>query len=680
MNKLESAWQHGAAWLYGLGILLVGLAIYAYAVNLPYRIDDFVHFRLLSAHTLADVWLGNAGLAYYRPLPFTLWKLIYWLTGSYSPHIIPAINVVCHAVNGVLVYALVRLHQPRKAAGTVTSIGAAILFLLFPFSYQAVPWAGSLTHPLVTLLILSGIVSAVYAQDHHLRWMRYFSLALAVLAPFAHETGVLLAPGLMLFHLTRENAGELRPAAPSGRFRRVLTGLRRALLASAPYWVISMLALVIHLLVRQHDQAAAIKLDPVSLLQNGVYFLQGLVYPAAPLASPLMKAFPALSDIDAVAIVSAPVVLVLCGVYLRLGQHRLLALAVGWYLLMIAPAWLALPFAYVVDGPRLMYEASPGAAILWAVPLAVIASRWQDCVRFTRAAGIAVAAVIVGGAAVGSIRFLSERADMYEQTRLASAGLIASATAPSSDTRNVLSVNFPAWIAPVTPTYALGHEGVSFIPAYSSPVDLVWAMTGVDRPMYNAVVTELQSRWRYNYLNYGSRWNSADLQPQLRIAHEVLFTSYRGHDLATYPAGKLERENTAPASQYVAAYSGTLALLGGQAQRIPEGLQVTLHWQSWVTLTEEVRTFVHLMDANNQMAAQEDGLPLMGLSNPLWWKPGDQWADTRILVLPPDLRAGKYVLMAGLYPAAGGPRLPAVNPAGVRIADDSAAFGSVTLP
>ncbi|MCL4506291.1 MAG: hypothetical protein M1140_09755 [Chloroflexi bacterium] len=672
-------------WLPGLLIFVLGLLVYGYALNLPYRIDDFVHFRLLSAHTLADVWLGNAGLAYYRPLPFTLWKLVYGLTGEYSPHLIPAINMVCHALNGVMVYNLVRLHQARTDAGTLTGLCAAILFLLFPFSYQAIPWVGSLTHPLVTLIMLSGIVIAVLAAERRFVWLWIASLALALIAPFAHETGVLFAAGLTLFYFTAPShnasvsgrSGRGLPAAVRVAMNDLLQSARKA----GPYWLIALASLVILLAIRQHDNAPAVKLDLESRLQNGVYFLQGLAYPVAPLATHLLSIFPKLNDLGAVLIVCVPAMLILVFVYVRLGQARLALFATGWYLVMIAPAWLALEFSYVVDGPRLMYEASLGAAIFWALPLAVLVNRWRGLSQTPkRLAGLAVVALTIAGTMVGSVIFLDQRADMYEQTRLASEGMISSAIAPSTDNRNVLSVNFPAWIAPITPTYALGHEGVSFVPAYSSPIDLVWAMTGVDHPMYNAVVTELQTHWRFNYLNYGSRWTSPDLQPQLRIAREVLFTSYRNHDLVTYDAGKLEAENTPRAPTYIAAYSGTLALLGGRWHRVPTGLQVTLHWQSWVTLTQEVRTYIHMTDTSDALVAQEDGLPLMGLSNPLWWKPGDQWADTRVLVLPETIKPGNYTLRVGVYPAAGGPRLPALDPAGLRFPDDSATLGTAAIP
>jgi hypothetical protein len=288
--------------------------------------------------------------------------------------------------------------------------------------------------------------------------------------------------------------------------------------------------------------------------------------------------------------------------------------------------------------------------------------------------------VLVVGTLAGSLSFLTERADMFGETRQAAEGLLTASNAVPSGPQTILSVNFPGWIAPKKATFALGHEGVTFIPAYSSPIDLVWAMTGQERFIPNVVIEELQSHWRFDYQNYGQVWNLPKLQPALRGAGVVLFTSYRFDHLVTYDVGNLEYQNLPRPSTYVSDYNGQLALISGKWRRLDDALQVTLHWQSWLTLTQEVRTFVHLQDADGRMVAQEDGLPLMGTANPLWWKPGDQWRDMRVLVLPSGLKQGRYTLRVGVYPATGGDRFTALDPSGKRYQDDSAPIGTWDAP
>jgi hypothetical protein len=648
-----------------LVICAAGVSLYGYAIHLPYRIDDFVHFRLLTTHTLGDVWAGTSGLAYYRPLPFTLWKIVYWLSGGYPPEIVNGINVVCHIANGLLLCLLVYNHQGRSQRALVIATSCALLFLMYPFSYQAVPWAGSLTHPLVTLLMLGGIMVAIKAHVHRSRVLSIIAIVLAILAPFAHETGVLLAAGLTLYYVT--STGPIR--------------WREIVARTWPFWVCALLAGMALLLLQIHAGSPDTTLGLESRWQNGVYFLQGFMYPVAPLAIRLMALFPGLNDLGSILIVCLPVLLVLVYVFAKLGHVRMMLLAILWFAVMIAPAWLLLGFSYVIDGPRLMYEASAGAALFWTIPLSIVLERW-DHIRqpIWRIPLLALSAAVVIGTMVGSLGFLNERADMYEETRLASQGLLAGAIPPSDDKRILLSLNFPGWLAPKEPTFALGHEGVSFIPTYSSPIDLIWTMTGQERYVLNLVVTELQSHWRFNYRNFGDERLSPDLQPDLRNARKIFFTSYRGFDLATYDAGNLELENQPRAEKYVAAYNNQLALLSGEWHMDAATMQVTLHWQSWLTLTQEVRTFVHLQNATGDMIAQEDGLPLMGLSNPLWWKPGDEWRDTRIVILPGALKPGRYFLRIGVYAAADGKRFSTVDMASQRLENDSATLGVIDIP
>ena len=686
--------------LCALLVFAIGLAAYGYALQLPYHIDDFVHFRWVTSHSMAEIWTSAAGLSYFRPLPFTIWKVVYWLSGAYPPSLVHALNVLIHALNGVLLFGLLRMHQREARGNLLVALAAAVLFLLFPFSYQAVPWAGALTHPLVTLMVLSGLVLAIRGREHGKRVMQFVAVGLALLAPFAHETGVLLALILTLYYWT---------ALPART-------LRQTLKLTWPYWVCSLLAMTALLVLRGGSGLKPQSVDLISRWQNAVYFLQGLAYPVAPFAQRLREWFPGLNDLLSILIVCLPVLTALAWFYIRTGHGKQVLLAIGWYGVMIAPAWLLLGFSYVVDGPRLMYEASPGAAMFWALPLA-IALQWlgrpvakgKDTIRVSsqssqtadvlpspnaqngfrsgksrlhwlRAVGVGLAALVIAGTVIGSLSFLNERADMYEETRYAADGLLQAAVTPPGDKPMVLSVNFPGWIAPITPTYALGHEGVSYIPDYSSLIDLVWTMTGQDRYVHNVVVTELQSHWRFNFQNFGADWSLPSLQPKLREARLILYTSYRNHDLATYNVGNLEYEDQPHPSQYVSAYNGELALISGEWQKVGDTMQVTLRWQSWMTLTQEVRTFVHLQNEAGELVAQEDGLPMMGVANPIWWKPGDQWRDMRVLALPNGLKPGKYTLRVGVYPAFGGDRYAALDSAGKRYQDDAATLVTFQIP
>ena len=67
----------------------------------------------------------------------------------------------------------------------------------------------------------------------------------------------------------------------------------------------------------------------------------------------------------------------------------------------------------------------------------------------------------------------------------------------------------------------------------------------------------------------------------------------------------------------------------------------------------------HLKDV-----AVQDGVPAGGYAPSPGWSPGTPVADRRGLLVPPDLPAGEYTLIAGLYEADTGQRLPVQGPAG----------------
>lgn len=95
-----------------------------------------------------------------------------------------------------------------------------------------------------------------------------------------------------------------------------------------------------------------------------------------------------------------------------------------------------------------------------------------------------------------------------------------------------------------------------------------------------------------------------------------------------------------------------------------EPFTVTLAWTAVLTPTHNATFFVHLVGPGGTMIAQDDRQPAGGSYPTSIWRPGDGSTETMVLDVPPDLPAGTYTLWTGLYPAAGGPNDPALNPDG----------------
>ncbi|MGQ9556191.1 MAG: hypothetical protein ACUVWR_18985, partial [Anaerolineae bacterium] len=236
---------------------------YGFVLRLPLFWDDIVHARFVEGRSLWSVWRSARGMLYYRPLPFTVWMLVRALMGRHDATVLHAINLVLHLVNSVLVMLLARRHAPRQSLPL--ALGAALLFLLYPFSYQAVPWAAAQTHLLVTMLVLSTLLLADEAARRHSSVIWAASLAVAFLAPFAHETGILVAPLLLLYLRTQPQP------APAWRL------LQR----TWPYAASGLFGLGAWLLAPKGSSEGHL-FDLADRWQNAIYMAQGLAYPAAP--------------------------------------------------------------------------------------------------------------------------------------------------------------------------------------------------------------------------------------------------------------------------------------------------------------------------------------------------------------------------------------------------------------
>ncbi|NLD73503.1 MAG: hypothetical protein GX649_12400 [Chloroflexi bacterium] len=616
-------------------VAVLGLA-YGYTLGLPLFLDDLVHFRWLEGRSLLDVWRSAEIIGYYRPLTFTLWQVLRRIQGWYHPAILHAVNLLLHGANALLLMAL--LWRRGGEGARLVGWTAGALFLLFPFSYQAVPWVGSLSHILATSLTLGALYAALCGR-------RTLALVMAVLAPFAHETGVLVAPLLALWMLTAE--GERPP------WRAVLRD-------TAPYWAVAVGGLAVWLLAPK-DVGETWILNLESRWQNAAYFAQGLAFPVAPLARTVMARSARLNDLQAIAVVAAPAVALWAALLWRAGRARDVALALGWYAVAIGPAWLVLGFAYVVDGPRLMYGASAGAALLWAAPLGLLAERR----RARRALGAAGVVAVLAGAYVGG-RFLHSRADLYRQMGHAVEGLVRAAEGVPAGGRLVV-LNAPWWIAPQETAFALGHEGVTLVPPYTSTGDLLWLHTGVEREVQALIVPALRQDWRYWYTCDGVEVGPEDLAEGLRRADAVALVDYGGRDIRVQEVGARLPE-AAEESGWLAEYGG-VRLADVRVEGAPEGLRVELVWSCSRPPEEDLTVFLHVVDGAGVLVGQRDGYPLAGASPPRTWQPGEAWRDARYV--PLETGAEPAALGVGLYRVGDGARVEGRDAQGVRLADDA---------
>ncbi|MFQ5885955.1 MAG: ArnT family glycosyltransferase [Anaerolineae bacterium] len=109
-------------------------------------------------------------------------------------------------------------------------------------------------------------------------------------------------------------------------------------------------------------------------------------------------------------------------------------------------------------------------------------------------------------------------------------------------------------------------------------------------------------------------------------------------------------------------WGDTVALLGyglsGDTFRPGEEMHLTLRWKGLTHIPENYSVFVHLLDAQNRVWAQDDNAPIKGLHPTNYWVAGEVIRDTHDITLAADIPPGRYRLKIGVYSPATMDRLP----------------------
>ncbi|MBI3740995.1 MAG: hypothetical protein HY257_04470, partial [Chloroflexi bacterium] len=106
-------------------------------------------------------------------------------------------------------------------------------------------------------------------------------------------------------------------------------------------------------------------------------------------------------------------------------------------------------------------------------------------------------------------------------------------------------------------------------------------------------------------------------------------------------------------------------------------LRVVLYWRAANQIEKDYTIFAHLVDANDQIAAQLDHAPVPGDYATSVWR-SDEWIvdafDLRV-----DAPPGMYMLAVGLYDPATLERAPARDPNDARFANDRVTLFQITI-
>lgn len=113
--------------------------------------------------------------------------------------------------------------------------------------------------------------------------------------------------------------------------------------------------------------------------------------------------------------------------------------------------------------------------------------------------------------------------------------------------------------------------------------------------------------------------------------------------------------------------------------RAGETLRPRLYWRAQAPMDKDYTVSVQLLDEEGYLRAQQDCQPQRGDYPTSLWRRGEVIWDGHEIFLPPDLPAGIYRLVAGMYLLESMERLPVFDETGKRLKDDLIPLGEVRV-
>ena len=93
-------------------------------------------------------------------------------------------------------------------------------------------------------------------------------------------------------------------------------------------------------------------------------------------------------------------------------------------------------------------------------------------------------------------------------------------------------------------------------------------------------------------------------------------------------------------------------------------LTITLYWQALATPARDYSVFIHLIDSDGKIVAQQDGPPAQGSYPTSLWSAPETIINSHELRLPDSLPPGDYRVRLGLYNPTDGIRVPVLDDTG----------------
>jgi hypothetical protein len=622
-------------------IVLLAFLLYAPSLHYPfvwYDADDLLRALKYPVETLFS---GVPNYQYYRPLIFTFWKLILNTWGADSAPIFHAYLIGGHILNAVLLYALTRTLTRSRSLAAV----AALLFTVYPFSYQAVTWI--IAHqPPSLIFVLAGLLVYAKARDNTTtigykiwRW-HLLALVLLVISMLLHETGFVSAGLIVLIEA-------------------YLVLVRRV--AKISLWPLTYIALTGALYFVYSLAAKSSPPQATFEASTGLYLLQGLVYPAAMLLARVCQ--PASCDPMSLLLPVSVIVLIVLVIFWKLQRTLLIGLfGLLWFLGGILPTWAGRDFVYNEYAPRLLYLAGCGACIALAAMVGSGATAARK--NYRRAAALGLIALIM----LQSTLFVLRRQSLHDEAFAVLTQENNAMFAPRAG--QALFINTVELFTFKDQEFPLGWFGALVSPWHNRIItDQHLRALGADWVVEPAQAQQVQDRARLKLDFHGQVLPPDQLQTKILSATQVFRVEIPRGDLHLFQIGQIDRA-AAPPESVVASWPDGVRLISATIDREAGAPVLNLDWFIGGPIDPDVTVFVHVLDEAGQVVAQADG-DLVGGYVPIGlWSPSDRVQERRVLHLPDQPAAVRYTVLIGLYNRNSAERLP-VQAQGASVVDNA---------
>jgi len=139
------------------------------------------------------------------------------------------------------------------------------------------------------------------------------------------------------------------------------------------------------------------------------------------------------------------------------------------------------------------------------------------------------------------------------------------------------------------------------------------------------------------------------VRPRPETLHPLLLSFLQStvtlHSVGDYDMAQVLPRPPGEMGQPLALQGHTVYFTGAPVVHVADGLVTVLSTWRAGGAPRPIKLFLHVLDVNGQIAAQWDGL------GAAWegWQEGDTLAQVQTIALPPQLPAGTYRLVTGLY-------------------------------